>query len=90
MYNVFGSGARHRIYAQFAEQAKLCNNGRPIHLLRPAGSRMASFFCGLLVLLRLCTVLLATIYQANFSTIPLVKTNDRVCEAIQDINDQLC
>ena len=30
---------------------------------------------------------MSTIHQAKFATIPLVKTDDRVREAIQDIND---
>ena len=87
MYNVFGSGASHGIYAQFMEQTREHNNGKSIGLLRGAGTRMASWFYAMHRLLRLRGALMSTIHQAKFATISLVKTDDRVREAIQDIND---
>ena len=44
MYNVFGSGANHAIYAQFMAQSALANRGRKVGLLRGAGTRMALWF----------------------------------------------
>ena len=44
MYNVFGSGANHGIYAQFMAQSALSNSGRAVGLLRGAGTRMALWF----------------------------------------------
>ena len=87
LYNVFGSGASHGIYAQFMEQSREHNNGRAIGLLRGAGTRMASWFYAMHRALRLRGALMSTIHQAKFATIGLVKTDDRVRECVQDIND---
>ena len=87
MYNVFGSGASHGIHAQFIEQSKEHNGGRSLNLLRGTDVRMASWFYSMHRLLRLRAPLMSTIHQAKFATISLVKTDDRVRECIQDIND---
>jgi hypothetical protein len=44
MYNVFGSGASHAIYAQFMAQSALANRGQKVCLIRGAGTRMAYGF----------------------------------------------
>ena len=82
---MFGSGASHGIYAQFMAQSALFNKGRPIGLLRGAGTRMASWFYAMHRALRLRAALVATVHQAQFSTIPLVKKCDRVKAAVYDI-----
>jgi hypothetical protein len=87
MYNVFGSGASHGIHAQFIEQSKEHNGGRALNLLRGTDVRMASWFYSMHRLLRSRAALMSTIHQAKFATIGLVKTDDRVRECIQDIND---
>ena len=69
------------------EQSKEHNNGRATGLLRGAGTRMASWFYAMHRLLRNRGALISTIHQAKFATISLVKTDDRVRECIQDIND---
>ena len=84
---MFGSGASHDIYAQFIKQTKLADGGRSMNILCPAGTRMASFFYVLLRLLCLSSVLAVTIYQAKFTTILLVKTDNRAKEIVQDIQD---
>ena len=52
MYNVFGSGANHGIYAQLMAQSALSNSGRAVGLLRGAGTRMALWFYAMIRLLR--------------------------------------
>ena len=71
------------------EQSREHNKGRAIGLLRGAGTRMASWFYVMHRALRLRGALMSTIHQAKFATIGLVKTDDRVRECIQDINDPL-
>jgi hypothetical protein len=44
MYNVFGSGASHAIYAQFMAQLALANRGRKVCLICGAGTHMALWF----------------------------------------------
>ena len=85
LYNVFGSGASHGIYAQFIQQSGVHNNGQRIGLLRGAGTRFATYFYAMMRLLRLQAPLLATIHQAIFSDLNL---NDRVRSAVMDIEDK--
>ena len=66
LYNVFGSGAHHAIYAQFMAQSSMYNKGRPVGLLRGAGTRFASWFYAMHQALRLRQALLSTIHQQNF------------------------
>lgn len=84
LYNVFGSGATHAIYAQFMEQSALANRGRKVGLLRGAGTRFATWFYAMMRLLRMRNALLATIHQAKFRSLTL---NDRARHAIMDIED---
>jgi hypothetical protein len=84
LYNVFGSGANHGIYAQFMAQSALANNGRKVGLLRGAGTRMALWFYAMLRLLRLKQPLRATIHQQKFVDL---NHNDSVRAAVHDIKD---
>ena len=85
LYNVFGSGSRHGVYAQFLFQSGLMNNGRRIGPLRGAGTRFATFFYCMIRLLRLWLPLLATIHEAKFSTLDL---NEQVRSAVLDVEDK--
>jgi hypothetical protein len=85
MYNVFGSGANHAIYAQFIGQSSAANSGRKIGLLRGAGTRMASWFYGMMRLLRLKQPLKATIHQSQFRELNL---NASAKAAVHDIEDE--
>jgi hypothetical protein len=71
MYNVFGSGASHAIYAQFMAQLALANRGRKVHLIRGAGTQMALWFYTMMRLIRLRQPLKATIHQQKFLDLPL-------------------
>ena len=84
LYNVFGSGANHGIYAQFMAQSALANKGRKVGLLMGAGTRMALWFYAMMRLLRLKQPLTATIHQQKFVHLNL---NNSVRAAVQDVND---
>ena len=84
MYNVFGSGANHAIYALFMAQSALANRGRKVGLLRGAGTRMALWFYAMMRLLRLKQALMATIHQQKFTDLQL---NETVAMAVQDIEN---
>jgi hypothetical protein len=79
MYNVFGSGANHGIYAQFMAQSSLTNGGRAVGLLRGAGTRMALWFYAMLRLLRVRQPLTATVHQQKFVKLNLNKTVAAQC-----------
>jgi hypothetical protein len=66
MYNVFGSGASHAIYAQFMAQLALANRGWKVCLIQDAGTRMALWFYAMMHLIRLQQPLKATIHEQNF------------------------
>ena len=87
LYNVFGSGAHHAIYAQFMAQTSNYNKGRPVGLLRGAGTRFASWFYAMHRVLRLRQALLSTIHQQKFLELESVK-KPSVRSAIQDIEDK--
>ena len=84
LYNVFGSGANHAIYAQFLAQSAMANRGRKVGLLRGAGTRMALWFYAMMRLLRLKQALMATIHQQRFTDLTL---NETVAMAVQDIEN---
>jgi hypothetical protein len=84
LYNVFGSGANHGIYAQFMAQSALVNKGCKVGLLRGAGTRMALWFYAMMCILRLKQPLTATIHQQKFVHLNL---NGSVRAAVQDINN---
>jgi hypothetical protein len=84
LYNVFGSGANHAIYAQFIAQTSAANNGRKIGLLRGAGTRMALWFYGMMRLIRLKQPLKATIHLQQFRVLTL---NASAKAAVHDIED---
>ena len=85
IYNVFGSGASHTIYAQFMAQLALANRGWKVCLIQGAGTRMALCFYAMIWLLCLQQPLKATIYQQK--CLDLTLTNS-VKGAVQDINDK--
>ena len=84
LYNVFGSGANHAMYAQFIDQSALANRGRHVGLLRGAGTRFATWFYAMIRLVRMRNPLLATIHQEKFRSLEL---NNRARHAIIDIQD---
>ena len=84
LYNVFGSGANHAIYAQFMAQSSMANRGRKVGLLRGAGTRMALWFYAMMRLLRLKQALMATIHQQRFTDLTV---NETVAMAVQDIEN---
>ena len=86
LYNVFGSGASHGIYAQFIAQAAAYNNGKKIGLLRGAGTRFATWFYAMHRALRMKPALKATIHNPSFSSL---SKNDHVAAAIADIEDEV-
>jgi len=87
LYNVFGSGAHHAIYAQFMAQSAMYNKGRKVGLLRGAGTRFASWFYAMHRSLRLRQALLSTIHQQKFLELESVKKQS-VRHAIRDIEDK--
>jgi hypothetical protein len=74
MYNMFGSGASHAIYAQFMAQLTLTNRGRKVRLIRGAGTRMALWFYAMICLICLQQPLKATIHQQNFLDLALTNS----------------
>ena len=85
MYNVFGSGAAHGIYAQFFQQSGVHNNRKRIGLLRGAGTRFATFFYIMMRLVRLQAPLIATIHKAIFSDLNF---NEHVRSVVMDIENK--
>jgi len=84
---VFGSGANHKIYAQFMAQSSLSNRGKKVGLLRGAGgagTRMAMWFYAMICLLRLEMPLKATVHQQKFRSLPL---NESARMAVLDIQE---
>ena len=81
LYDVFGSGANHAIYAQFMAQLSMANKGCKVGLLQGAGTRMALWFYAMMRLLRLKQALMATIHQQRFTDLSL---NETVAMAVQD------
>ena len=84
LYNVFGSGANHAIYAQFMAQSFMANKGRKVGLLRGTGTRMALWFYAMMRVLRLKQALMATIHQQRFTNLTV---NETVAMAVQDIEN---
>ena len=85
LYNTFGSGSTHGLYAQFMAQSIAHNNNRAIGLLRGAGNRMATFFYSLHRLLRLKPALLATVHTPKFAELTI---NRRIELAVYDIMNE--
>jgi hypothetical protein len=86
MYNVFGSGASHGIYAIFMCQSALANQGRKVGLLRGASTRMATFFYGIWREVRLKHVLQSTIVNNEFrELLKTLRNNSALAGAIRDI-----
>jgi hypothetical protein len=87
LYNVFGSGAQHAIYA-FMVQSSLYNKGRLVGLLQGAGTQFATWFYAMHQALHLRQVLLSTIHQQKFLELESVKKQS-VQMAIQDIEEEV-
>ncbi len=81
---MFGSGASHRIHAQFMTQASALNNGKRIGLLRGAGTRFSTWFYAMHHLLRQKRALFATVYSSAFQTLA---HSARVALVVQDIEN---
>ncbi len=84
LYNVFRSGANHRIYAQFMAQSAMANKGCTVNLLQGAGTQIALWFYAMVRLLRLQKPLAATIHQQKFVDLTL---NNSVRAAVYDIKE---
>ena len=84
LYNTFGSGAIHGVYAQFTAQSAIFNKGKKIGLLRGASTRFATWFYAMMRILRLKDALLSTVHQASFKE--LAKT-DVTRAAVLDITN---
>jgi hypothetical protein len=84
LYNTFGSGAIHGIYAHFMAQSAIHNKGRKIGLLQGATSRFATWCYAMMRLLRMKDPLLSTVHLASFKD--LEKT-DVIHATIFDITD---
>jgi hypothetical protein len=87
LYNVFGSGAHHAIYAQFMVQSSLYNKGRLVGLLQGAGTWFATWFYAMYWALHLRQALLSTIHQHKFLELESGKKQS-VWISIQDIEDK--
>ena len=85
LYNIFGSGAIHSIYAQFLAQTAVHNKGKKIGLFQGARAQFATWFYAMMRILRLRDALLMTVHQALFKD--LAKT-DVVHATIIDIKDE--
>jgi hypothetical protein len=84
LYNGFGSGASHAIYAQFMAQSALANRGQKVCLIRGAGTRMALWFYTMMRLIRLQQPLKANIHQQKFLNQTLTTSAKG---AVQDIKE---
>jgi hypothetical protein len=85
LYNVFSSGARHGIYAQFITQSDLSNKRR-IGLLRGAGTRFGTWFYAMIRVVRLQLPLKDTIHTPQFRELDL---NQSARQAILDIENKM-
>ena len=85
LYNVFGSGAIHEIYAQFLVQTAVHNKGKNIGLLCGSETRFATWFYAMMRICTLRNALLVTVHQAMFKD--LAKT-DVVRAATVGIKDE--
>ena len=74
LYNVFGCGSSHGIYAIFIAHTTKANGGRAIGLLRGAGTRFATWFYAMHRAQRLERALLATDHDPHFAKLDIVKT----------------
>ena len=85
---MFGSGSSHGIYALFIAAATKANGGRPIGLLRGASTRFGTMFYAMHRVVRLKSALLATIHDNNFTSLDIVRKNDRVRLAVMDLKNE--
>ncbi len=90
MYNRFGSGASHAIYAQFMAQLALANRGWKVCLIRGAGTRMALWFYAMIHLICLQQPFKATIHQQQFLDLALTTSAKGAVHDIKDNNFWKC
>ena len=88
LYNVFGCGSSHGIYAIFIAQTTKANGGRDIGLIRGAGTRFATWFYAMHRAVRLEGALLATVHDSHFANLDIIKTNNRVMLAVHDVKSK--
>ena len=88
LYNVFGCGSSHGIYAIFIAQTKRANGGRAIGLLRGAGTRFVTWIYAMHRALRLEGALLATVHDPHFAKLYIIKTNNRVMLVVHDVKSK--
>ena len=88
LYNVFGCGSSHGIYAIFIAQTTKANGGRAVGLLRGAGTRFATWFYAIYRVLRLEGSLFATVHDPNFAKLDIVKTNNRDMLAVHGVKSK--
>ena len=88
LYNVFGCGSSHGIYAIFIAQTTKANGGRAIGLLRGAGTRFATWFYEMHRALRLEGALFATVHDPHFAKLDIIKTNNHVMLAVHDVKSK--
>ena len=89
LYNVFGCVSSHGIYAIFIAQTTKKNGGRAIGQLRGAGTRFTTWFYEMHNVLRLEGALLATVHDPHFAKLDIVKTNNRVMLAVNNVKSKL-
>ena len=85
LYNVFGSGASHGIYALFQAHAALHNDGKSFGLLRGTSIRMASWFIAMERSLWQRGALLSLVHDPQYVCFHIVKTEDKVRLATIDV-----
>ena len=84
IHNIFGSGIYHKPHYIFKSKYEEFHN-RNIGLFSVNVTRMAGYFMGMHIDLRMQKVLQATIYSAEFIDIP---TNKKFTKSVRYINDK--
>lgn len=72
----------------FIKETTKANRGKPIGLLRGAGTRFATMWYAMHRALRLKSALLSTIHNPHFANLSIVKSNDRVRLAVLDVKNE--
>ena len=85
LYNVYGSGASHGIYALFQAHAALHNDGKYFGLLRGCSTRMASWFLAMQRSLRQRSALTSLVHDPKYAVLDIVKSEEKVRLATIDV-----
>ena len=83
IYNMFGSGIYHKLHYIFKSRSYEFHN-RNIGLFSGNDTRMAGYFIGMHIYLRMIKALLATVYSSEFRTMTLNSKLSKVVSYIQD------